>query len=101
MVPNHFCHCPSLIVEGVETSLRDRVRADKQDHLRHAQDLTPEGTRLMMQSGVSDGPLVAKAILKRLFPPRMTGQFQSHVDDFGEAIERAYEKRLQTANASP
>lgn len=55
----------------------------------------------MMQSGVSDGPLVAKAILKRLFPPRMTGQFQSHVDDFGEAIERAYEKRLQTANASP
>ena len=59
----------------------------------------PQGTRLVQRSGISDGPFVAKAILKRLFPLRMKDQFQSHLDAFREASQRAYEKRIETAGA--
>lgn len=59
----------------------------------------PQGTRLVQRSGVSDGPFVAKAIMKRLLPLSMKDQFQNNLDAFGEAIERAYEKRIEAADA--
>lgn len=59
----------------------------------------PQGTRLIQRSGISDGPFVAKAIMKRLLPLRMKEQFQRHLDAFAEASERAYEKRIEAADA--
>ncbi len=59
----------------------------------------PEGTRIVQRASVYDGPSVATALMKRLFPRLMRAEFQRHVDAFGEAIEQAYEKRLATADA--
>lgn len=60
---------------------------------------TPEATRLTQRSSVSDGPVVAKAIMKRFLLRRMTDQFQRDIDAFGAAIEQAYGKRVKTAEA--
>ena len=57
----------------------------------------PETTRLTQRSAVSDGPAVAKAIMKRFMLRRMTDQFQHHIDAFGVAIEQAYGKGVKTA----
>lgn len=59
----------------------------------------PQGTRLVQRSGISDGPFMARAIMKRLLPLRMKDQFQEHLDAFGEASERAYERRMETVDA--
>lgn len=58
-----------------------------------------EGTRLVQRSGISEAPLFTKAIMKRLFPRQWADQFQRNVDDFGAAIEQAYENRVETSDA--
>lgn len=59
-----------------------------------------EGTRIVERSGVSDGPFVLKAIMKRLLPLLLKNQFQNNLDAFGEAIERDYAKRIDALKAS-
>ena len=59
----------------------------------------PGGTRLIQRGGISDGPKVAKAILKRVLPRWMADQFHRHLDSFGATAERDFEQRVEGADS--
>ncbi len=60
----------------------------------------PRGTRLVQRSAVLEGPIIVKSVARSLAPLLLTGQFQRDIDAFGQAIEHAYGKRVETVKAA-